>query len=221
MDKVCIYTCIVNNYDMLLEPLEYDKDINYICFTDNANLKSRIWNTVPIPDDLKYLPSILQQRMLKIRPHKYLPCYNTSLWLDGNIQICKSLNQFLQQYNLEKCPLYTRVHPARNCIYKEAEAVIEYRKANPIIVRKQMKRYRDNNYPEEIGLAETGIILRAHNDRICKLVCNSWAELVLMYTHRDQLSFNFACWMHHFIYGILSNEFSINNDFFKLIPHCK
>lgn len=221
MNNICVYTCIVNDYDQLLEPLYYNRNIDYICYTDNLKMKSRFWNILSIPTDLRYLPAVLQQRMLKICPHRYLPEYKTSLWIDGNIQICKNLNQFIQQYDLTCCPLYTRVHPARNCIYKEARAVAEHGKADAAIVEKQIQKYRMNNYPEELGLAETGILLRDHNNRTCKLVCNTWAEEVLTYTHRDQLSFNYACWMHHFIYGTLTNELNVNNAFFKLVPHQK
>ena len=75
MNNVCIYTCITGNYDKLQEPLVYNKDIDYICFTDDMRIKSRYWNILSMPVELRYLPIIKQQRILKICPHKYLPEY--------------------------------------------------------------------------------------------------------------------------------------------------
>lgn len=219
MNNVCIYTCITGNYDKLQEPLVYNKDIDYICFTDDMHIKSRYWNILSMPVELRYLPIIKQQRILKICPHKYLPEYQTSVWIDGNMKICKSIDQFIAEYDLAKCPLYVRIHPARNCIYKEAKAVIEHGKADPAVVKQQIDKYHKEGYPENLGLAETGVLLRAHNDIRCKMLCNTWAEEVLIYSQRDQLSFNYACWKQKFIPGILTNEFNANNAFFALTPH--
>lgn len=219
MNNICVYTCITRNYDKLLEPLVCSKNIDYICFTDDMCIKSRFWNVLSMPPDLRHLPIMKQQRILKICAHRYLPEYQTSVWIDGNMQICKDIQQFISEYDLQRCPLYVRIHPSRNCIYKEAKAVVQYRKADPSIVQKQIEKYKREGYPENIGLAETGVLLRAHNDMRCKMLCNAWAEEVLMYSHRDQLSFNYACWKRKFIPGILSNEFYANNGFFQLSPH--
>lgn len=49
-EKVCIYTCITGNYDDLHE-VEKEEGIDYICFTNNINLKSQSWKIVFIKDD--------------------------------------------------------------------------------------------------------------------------------------------------------------------------
>lgn len=219
MNKVCIYTCITNGYDKLLDPHETTDDVDYICFTDNMHIKSKVWSIKQIPEDLLNLPPVLQQRILKICPHRYLQDYDASLWIDGNIQVCKKLDQFFQEYDLSKCPLYVRMHPGRNCIYREADAVIRYGKADASEVEMQMEKYKKVGYPEHAGLAETCILLRAHNNRMCKLVCNAWAKEVLMHTHRDQLSFNYACWTNHFAYDMLNVLNIYNNQLFKYKTH--
>ena len=43
MNKIAVYTCITGNYDNLLEISEKSDKIDYICFTDNKNLKSASW----------------------------------------------------------------------------------------------------------------------------------------------------------------------------------
>lgn len=221
MNSICVYTCITNNYDKLMDPEIYSRNIDYICFTDNLHIKSKFWKIMPIPYDLRYLSLVKQQRILKICPHRYLPEYNTSVWIDGNIKICRNINDFIMQYDLNKIPLYVRIHPGRNCIYKEALVIVEKEKENADVVQKQITKYKNDGYPENAGLAETGILLRQHNNKKCILLDNAWAEEILKHSHRDQLSFNYICWKQKFIPGYLTNIFHINNEFFKLIPHCK
>ena len=43
------------------------------------------WMLKPIPDDLIKVPFHKRQRLIKILPHRYLPDYDISLWVDGNI----------------------------------------------------------------------------------------------------------------------------------------
>ena len=156
---------------------------------------------------------------MKICPHRYLKDYDVSIWVDGNIAIVGNLYQFIKQYDLDKVPFYTRVHPARNCIYDEANACIRMNKDSSESIKKQVERYKNEGYPKHIGLVETGIILRKHNEEICKCIDDMWATELLLNSHRDQLSFNYICWKKHFIPGVLKNEFKLNNQFFKLQKH--
>jgi len=60
MNNVCVYTCITRNYDKLLEPLVYSKNIDYICFTDDMHIESSFWNVCSMPPDLRHLPIVKQ-----------------------------------------------------------------------------------------------------------------------------------------------------------------
>jgi len=41
--KYSIVTMLFNNYDLLREPEEVDENAEYICITDNPDLKSNVW----------------------------------------------------------------------------------------------------------------------------------------------------------------------------------
>lgn len=85
--KIVCYTCITNQYDVL-KPLSYQhQSIDLVCFTDNKDINSNGWILKDIPDDLKHLSKVKQQRILKIHPQKYLSEYDISLWIDGNFVI--------------------------------------------------------------------------------------------------------------------------------------
>ena len=219
MSIVC-YTCITGNYDSLKQPKIVSPGIDFICFTDSCNIKQNgIWRMLPIPNDIQYLNNVKKQRIVKICPHRYLKQYDTSIWIDGNIQVIGDLNEFIKQYDLNENPLYTRIHPRRNCIYDEAEACINISKDSRKKIESQVNKYRNDGYPKHIGMVETGIMLRRHNNIRCQMICNEWATELLNNSHRDQLSFNYVCWKNHYVPGILKNEFKINNKFFRISNH--
>lgn len=212
MTKTVCYTCITGNYDNLKHPYIISQNIDYICFTDNMQIQGGIWKLIPIPNELKYLNNVKKQRIIKICPHRYLKDYNISIWVDGNIQIKNDLNKFVAQYDLNENFLYTRIHPFRNCIYDEAEACVKMNKDTNFNIQQQIQKYKDDGYPAHIGMVETGILLRKHNNIKCQLLCNNWATELLKYSHRDQLSFNYVCWKNKYICGIMKNEFKLNSD---------
>lgn len=100
------------------------------------SINGGVWQLRPIPKDLEFLSNVKKQRIIKICPHRYLKEYDISIWVDGNIKIKRSLIDFINQYDLEKCPLYVRVHPSRKCIYEEAEACIELGKDSKLNISK-------------------------------------------------------------------------------------
>ena len=185
MNKIVCYTCVTGGYDSLKEPSVVPDNIDFICFTDNMQLQSLVWSIKPIPDDLQFLSNVKKQRVVKICPHRYLREYDISIWVDGNILIKDDLNKLLAEYDLDKVPFYTRIHPKRNCIYDEMEACWKLNKDKKETMQLQIDKYRSEGYPAHIGMAETCILLRKHNDRRCILLANLWASELLKYSHRD------------------------------------
>lgn len=219
-NKIVCYTCITGEYDLLRTPKVINKNIDYICFTDNLQLKSTVWQIKQIPDELQGLNAVKQQRIIKICPHRYLKEYDISIWVDGNVLIIGDLNEFISQYDLNKNSFYVRVHPKRNCVYDEAKECIRLGKDIFNNINLQIEAYQKEGYPRHIGMVETCILLRKHTDIKCQLLCNTWATELLKWSHRDQLSFNYSCWKMHFLTGCLNNEFSLrNNSVIKIVNH--
>lgn len=222
MNSIVVYTAITGSYDNLKQPKVVDPGIDYVCFTDSIYgvRQNGIWRMQQIPKELQNLSSVKKQRIVKICPHRYLKEYTTSIWVDGNFSIIGSIKSFVDQYDLNKTPLYVRVHPCRKCIYEEAKACIEMNKDRRSVIEDQISIYKKEGYPKNIGMVETGIMLRRHNDIKCQLVDNLWASELLKHSHRDQLSFNYACWKMHFLPGCLNKEFNVfGNKTFAWRPH--
>ena len=221
-NKIVCYTCVTGGYDSIKDPLYITPGIDYICFSDMPFPRNiKVWKFQNIPKELVGLDDVRRQRVVKICPHRYLdPKYDVSIWIDGNILVTGDLQKLVSQYDLEKYPLYTRIHPGRKCIYEEAKAILGLKKESPEIVERVITRYRSEGYPEKIGLAETCVILRKHNQKECRLFDETWATEVLLNSKRDQLSFNYVAWRQKFMIGYMMNEFHMNeNQFFRLTPH--
>lgn len=229
MNKIAVYTCITGNYDNLLEISEKSDKIDYICFTDNKNLKSASWK-------IKYFSEIdgfgilkneitpvKKQRLIKILSHKFLSEYDTTLWVDANIKIQHNLYNFITSFDLEKCPIYTNKHPTRNCLYQEVLAVVKLKKDKYENIRPQVLRYKSEKYPVNNGMAETNIILRNNKDLRNHLLELKWAKEILQGSHRDQLSFNYVIWKNKLSYSHLNIQyrFTKENDLFHLVKHNK
>lgn len=209
--KIC-YTAIIDDYDSLREPLFTDPDWIYICFTTNRNLKSNVWKFIYLEKEIN---PIKQARKIKILPSFDMKCLYY-LWIDANIQIKSSLNLFTE--NLLQYPISLMSHPDRNNLFDEAVAIIRLKKDRADIINNQILEYQNQGYKCN-ELAATGILLRNKS-----LLTNNhayiWMNEIIKHSHRDQMSFNYACYK----IGIKPNYFPydvIRDDKFIYHKHLK
>ena len=195
--KVVVYTCITGGYDNILEPSFVTSGVDYVCFTDNSNMKSKTWKFRPIPDELLTYSKVKQQRGVKILAHRYLSEYDISIWVDGAVIVKGDVNKYIGTLDLDKYSVFIPEHPNRKCIYAEKDACLRIKKITGegiALAEKQMKRYRDEGMPENYGLVQTNVMIRRHNDQYSKDLMEKWWDELKNYSHRDQLSFNYALW---------------------------
>lgn len=196
-NKIVVYTCITDGYDYLKEipeKLVSDPRFEFVCFTDDPNLKSKTWKIRPIPSLFSRLSKVKQQRLTKIRPDLIFPEFSESLWIDGSIKIIGDLNQFIDSCDLGKSSFWSLKHPMRNCIYDEELECLRLRKDVQEKTRPQITRYLNEGYPRNNGLIESRVIFRSHHNDLCSKTMLLWATEVLGGSHRDQLSFNYCSW---------------------------
>lgn len=208
--KGVIYTVITGDYDVLREPEYIDETYDYICFTDNKNLRSEVW-------DIRYLgnreglDAARLSRQPKILCHKFLTEYDYSIYVDGKIQIIGNLQEYNQRYS-KGSPMLCFPHFARECAYEESNACIRSGADSEDVIRKQMDGYRIEGYPVGNGLIDAACMVRRHDDTLLQKVMECWWEEVLLKSRRDQLSIGYACWRYHFHYDICG-LFIYQNDY--------
>jgi len=206
--KIIIYTALFGGYDQLLDPCTVQEGFEYVCFSDRPRPNVAIWDVRVQPPEQKTLVRAARHR--KIMPHLYLDSDATfSLWVDSNIQfhgvnVVSLIQTYLNGYDMA---LFN--HAERICVYEEAKAVLALRKEFPSVVHRQMSAYKLVGYPANNGLCETGVLLRRHTRGLKRFNEAWWAELE-MYSHRDQLSFNYTSWKTGIGYGVLPGSARAN-----------
>ena len=194
MNKKVIYTVITGGYDNLIEQPKIE-GYDYICFTYNTNLKSDIWQIRDMPEGLSDLTTVKQQRNVKILAHKYLPEYDFSVYIDGNVKIVGDLNDFVKKNcSKRKGYIFIGQHPERDCIYEEAKACMLTGKDKAPLIADQVIEYHKEGFPLHYGLTQTCIVLRYHNNEDCKRLMELWWNEVKEKSHRDQLSLHYCEW---------------------------
>ena len=215
-DKVC-YSCITGGYDNVSEHSYINYDFDYILFTDNENLikkgKCKHWTIKPL--EYNQSTNVKNNRWHKTHPHLLLSNYKYSLYIDGNIcirnkTIFNKIKKMIMNNTLISIPL----HPERNCIYDEAIACKGFLHLDfPEIVNQQIEIYKKDNYPKNNGLYENGIIFRQHNNQKVIDTMDTWWNLILHYSKRDQLSFAYAAWKHNLeVIPLYTREHSHRKD---------
>jgi len=221
-----IYKCITNNYDDILNPKYLNYEYDYILFSDKYfNDNENIWEYYPIPNIINNLnlSSIKLQRYIKINPHKCLPfTYNFSIYVDGNIIIKKNLNLLIDKlkYKSGNFYFYLPKHPERNCLYKEINAVLKYKRDCFKNLFPQLEKFIKEGFPHDYGLPETNVLIRYHlNSKIIKLM-NDWWNILFKGSHRDQLSFSYVAWKNNNIkFAYIDRK--LFKEFFSIKRHKK
>lgn len=111
MNKICLYTAITGSYDNLKD-IKYKEDsIDYICFTNNKNIKSDTWQVRYIDEDLD---NLTLARKIKIIGYKYLTNYDITIWIDGAFQLQQPVTNYLNDLcELDKYDLVYINHEER------------------------------------------------------------------------------------------------------------
>ena len=201
-NKIAIYTAITNNYEGLKKPKYHSKDIDYIAFSDKK-IKSDFWHVIVLDETYSALDSIRKARKIKILGHQALKSYEYTVWIDGNINVIGDVKELINYY--ADSDLVTFKHPQRTCVYDEANACIEYMKDSRETIIKQVALMREHNYPEENGLVESNVLIRKKTDAINSSM-TAWWEMVLNYSRRDQLSFNYTASIHKLNYALMGKD---------------
>ena len=217
LDRIIVYTCITGNYDNLIELTKKEKNIDYICFTNNKNLTSNTWNIKYLNEDID---NWTLARKVKVLSYKYLPKHDISIWLDGAINVLKPVSEFIdKECELDKYDMVGFKHKFRDCIYDEISACVDMRKETIENAKKLESFLIKENYPKHNGLIESCVLVRKNNDKVNKLM-DKWFSIITNYTRRDQLSFNYCLWKNPVDIKML-NMWAFNNKYFKHIGHVK
>lgn len=216
-NSMVVYTAIRDGYDDLKEPLVINEKFKYICFTNNKMIKSDIWEIRNPEDYMDITEDNLWDKKLKVLPHRFLPEYETSIWLDASMQIVGELCQYMDRYQKYSDLLFIP-HYERECIYEEAAACIILGKGNKQNIIRQINYYFEEKYPFDNGLVCGGFMIRNHNIGYVKKVMEDWWKQICIFSTRDQISLPYVLWKNQCVVDV-SKEYCNDNDWIKVYAH--
>ncbi|WP_334078985.1 rhamnan synthesis F family protein [Microbulbifer sp. M83] len=194
-NRIAVYSAIMGGYDNAIAHEALDASVDYLMFTDQKMVDDRgFWKVLRVTSG-NDTESVNMARHIKTNPYQFLPGYDVGVWIDGNVLVKGDLKPYLDLLKRNpNVPVFGIPHPIRNCIYKEADAVISAGKADPDKVYEQIERYRSEGYPENNGLVETNFMIVNLKHPSSKQIMELWSKEVTESCHRDQLSLNYVLW---------------------------
>ncbi|MDI9276153.1 DUF616 domain-containing protein [Pantoea sp. EABMAA-21] len=185
----CLYTGVFGGYEKLNELVGAAKDskIKKICFTDDENLTSETWEIRIVKPEFP-LDSVRSQRMIKINPHKFLPKFKSSVYIDNTVQLTVDPLQLIE-LNCKSSNVSFPMHSFRNSVYEEFFAVIDSGLDDSARIYEQLNHYQII-CPVALHRKPywAGIIIRNHLERSVIHLMETWYNQILRYSRRDQLS---------------------------------
>ncbi len=185
MTKRCIYTVLTGiNEEILEQDINDTFGIDFICFSDRPRT-SHSWEIRLFESDLPLDESRLS-RMPKILPHKFLPDYDESIYIDNSVKLTKNPFDYLYSEEIDFSILE---HSFRATLELEFIEVVILELDDLSRVSEQYMRYQSSGI-DLTGIKPLwgGIIFRRHNVKEVMDVMENWWDHVLRYSRRDQLS---------------------------------
>ena len=223
--RIAVYTAIFGTKAGLINQPKF-LDVDYVCFTDNESLKSKLWNVRLVKGQIDG-DHTRNNRYYKINPHKVFPEYDISIYVDGNFliigDVVSLVKSSLKDHDMSCFDHSQTTSDKRDCIYDEYEAILKMGqekgdyKDDTDIMLKQISKLKDDAYPKNNGLIVGGVLIRRHHEPKVVGTMNDWWQILLKGSKRDQLSFNYVAWKNNFQYKLLNGDARYGNPWFRIL----
>lgn len=209
-----LITAIYAGYDTLKDPVAQDGVTDYVCVTDDPDLRSDCWRMLvePRPD----VHPNLAAKWPKFLPWRYTDEV-ASVWIDASHRPTSPRFVAEAVAELDGAHVAQFRHPWRDCIYDEARESITLGKYDGLPLVDQVAHYeRRFGHPPHWGLWETGVIARTHDYKAVSLGLD-WLHECQRWSFQDQLS-EAPLLRHHHLRPAEFPKASRDNDWFAYEP---
>lgn len=196
--RVALYTAVYGASDWVKPAPKTPDDVPCYFYTDSPETAQEAQSLGWVPrirphgiatlrGDPRITAPMLAHKWWKTHPELACPDVEVSFWIDGSMEV--TVGDYVDRglNALGTADWACVPHPARTCIYPEAEysATLTWRYDGPSI-RAQAEFYR-GFHPPGYGLVATGANVRRHTPKVLELSDAWWIEC-LQWSHQDQLS---------------------------------
>lgn len=191
--RLCVFTALIGKYEALNEqPQALNSSVPFICFTDDPTIRSATWQIRLVRPSLALDP-IRSQRDIKIRAHRHLPDFDASLYIDNSV-ILRESPEAIWALCPPESPFALYEHSFRDTLADEFLEVMRGGMDDSSRIFEQLNHYA-LSHPDLLEAKPWwgGMLLRRHHDpSLCRMQ-EIWANHVMRYARRDQLSLPIAC----------------------------
>jgi hypothetical protein len=185
----CVYTVVAGGYEPVLEQhIARQHDTDLICFTDGEVPAGSGWQARPLelvlPQDTNR-----SSRLPKLLPHRVLPDYDESLYIDNNVLLTVDPAVMFERFLPDGVGMAAFAHSFRATLRDEFEEVVKVGKEAAWVCEEQLHHYEATD-PEALDMRPIigGFLFRRHADPLVQATMERWWVHVLRYSRRDQLS---------------------------------
>ena len=192
MEKRCVYTTLFGDYELINEQeVAKESNIDFLCFTDNPDLQSETWKII-YSEPIFPLDPIRNSRFVKICPHRYLPDYDSSLYIDNSVKLLVKPETIFNDLLYPEVDFVLMKHSFRDTVLDEFNEVNQLKFEFIDRIIEQLNDYKSIS-PDILNQKPYwgGFLLRKHNVPLIAKAMEDWLFQILRYSRRDQLSLNY------------------------------
>lgn len=184
MTGTVLLTALFGRYDKLAPVMDIP-GVQCICFTDDPELKVEGWEVERWTAPVGWHPR-MAAKWFKTHPRQATDADRT-VWMDASHKVIRQSAVWKALDCVAKAGIALHRHPARQCIYQEANASLRFRKYDGQPIAEQVEAYRKEGHPEAWGLWACGTMATVRGPADALL--SEWWEECLKWSYQDQISF--------------------------------
>lgn len=188
MYDAAIVSALYGDYDAFKEPVEQNGNVQYVCLTDNPDIKSDVWDVI-------HWPKPHMKPLLAAKAPKMLPAWYTnakaSVWIDMSVKVLHP-DFAMEAVECARDGVATWPHPWNPNLTAEArESATQPRYQGQRVVE-QVERFFASGLDPNTPPRHTAVVARAHNATTEQLGLLWDAEYE--WSAADQIGFVWAAW---------------------------
>lgn len=193
-NQIAVYTCVVGDYDKVQEPANIEEGCDYYIISDKEPEEKSIYKYININDCVsqEIQDNTRKNRFCKINAHEMFPQYRYSVYFDGNIMLGKNIMKYIE--SLPKTRITMLAQVSYDSVYAEAFRCMIHGRDDKEKFERQVEKYWLEGMPDDFGLVLPTVMIREHNNPICKKLMCEWWDEVSQFSKRDMISFPYVLW---------------------------
>lgn len=216
--ELAVYSACTNSYDCPVDTRLFDTgQVDYFFFSDNKDTVPTGWNWVPIA--FEHRDPRRTAKIFKVLPHLFFGRYKSTVWIDSNRRISRSLLDMAGWVDFAN-PIGLFRHNKRSDVAREAEECIKWGKDSSDVISEQVSRYDDRYDVAMLGLFSGCFLVRFQKSEALVDAMNWWWSEIDKWSVRDQLSLPAALFVSGVEPKIIPGN-SNDNKYFDTDVHSK